>query len=348
MNRNNVPACLRDGRFSFWRDIRPPFTITGIGVLEEDSEEFQSLKASNSEFAKVKLSQLNEIFMLEYEAYLVYDIERCFGLVPTDHRLFSTAIARIPLSFPYGSREIQIYTWGNHKVASTFMKRLEFLHHPQSKKHFSPTKGNDPEEFHQLNSTSEGLFRLLVDRKKQEQEKGNSSGGGTSFKAFESMMTSSSPMTGGSASTKCGSPMTYFASPSTAMSSEEYDQSMREGSLRSHVARRSPLSRYCRISDGSSPISNFNLTARHSRKDTPKRDRSPLTRKILNSTFFSATGHNYQNLQQSPFYNTTTGSFLGEKRSPRTFYRDPDLHGNVMHATKMMQTDAKPFYSIKI
>lgn len=35
VSKTNHPAMLRDGRFSFWRDIRPPFTITGMGPLQQ-------------------------------------------------------------------------------------------------------------------------------------------------------------------------------------------------------------------------------------------------------------------------------------------------------------------------
>eukprot|EP00392_Amoebophrya_sp_AT5.2_P009062 g9090.t1 len=136
--RSNAPNSLKDGRFSFWRDVRGPFKVTGLAVLDDQSAEFKQLLEESESLRKVPLQELNEVYKLEWEGYLSYDVERNFTDIE-DRRLYGIAVVKIPLGYSKGA--LKVFSWGK---PSCFDKKLEFLFKPESKKFYGPTKGKLP------------------------------------------------------------------------------------------------------------------------------------------------------------------------------------------------------------
>ena len=98
-----------------------------MAVLDDSTDEYRSLNESNREFQKIRIDELNEIFRIEWEAYLNYDVERNFATRPSDQRIYGVAVVHIPWSYTGG--RLKVYSWGNHgnRSVGCFSKRLEFL-----------------------------------------------------------------------------------------------------------------------------------------------------------------------------------------------------------------------------
>ena len=111
-----------------------------MAVLDDATDEYRYLSEGNQDFRKVRIDQLNEIFRIEWEAYLNYDVEHNFATRPSDQRIYGVAVVHIPWSFSgglggrgassgAGGNKLKVYSWGNHgnRQVSCFSKRLEFL-----------------------------------------------------------------------------------------------------------------------------------------------------------------------------------------------------------------------------
>ncbi|CAD7954165.1 unnamed protein product [Amoebophrya sp. A25] len=382
--RSNCPSALKDGRFSFFRDLRPPFTVTGLAVLDDQSGEFQRLQEESPELRKVPLAELNEVYKIEWEAYLGYDIERNFTDIE-DRRIYGCAVVKVPLGYKGGP--LLVFSWG---TPSCFDKKLEFLFKPESKKFFGPTKGKMPPDQASLNRSQRLGGSSPTSRFSSDAASTAASWNVSANDSFDASTTAGSahwptvpfgrrtPFVRTGATTAASDPGTTRASPASSPQEQYYGNlggglslkgspvesqggglSMRSSPLDSSNMSWSPRTRAHSAEGNPSSFARkqklnrtgVNLVTGWKKLDENSRGISftgslSVTNRVLSDNLFASTGHELGFFQHTRVFDVKTNSWKPARKSQKCRYRDPDFRSNCMHASKIMSSDRKPFLSV--
>ncbi|CAD7970549.1 unnamed protein product [Amoebophrya sp. A120] len=353
--KSNVPNALQNGKFSFWRDLRGPFKITGLAILDDQSPDFQALCEESDSLRNVPLAELNEVYKIEWEAYLSYDVERNFTDIE-DRRIWGIAVVKVPLNYKKGA--LKVYSWGK---PSCFDKKLEFLFKPESKKPFGPTKGKLPPDQSSLNRSqrlnSPTSRASASDLASTVASWGISPSDSTSFDGYSTGSTHWPTVPFGRRSPAVASDTTRkspFGSP--------LDSTGSQTGLLPRSCSSSPRTRRTHSADSTSVDvvdrrRKLNRTGVDLmtgwRKYDPAKSNSnsfygsrELSHRIISDNLFASTGHELGFFQSTRVYDTQKKIWKPAKKQQKCRYLDPDFHDSCMHASKIMSVDRLPFLSV--
>ena len=66
VKKTAAPSSMRDGRFSFWQDIRPPFTVTGVGPIDDQDPEWVEVEKEG--IPRPKLPELADVSSVQQDS----------------------------------------------------------------------------------------------------------------------------------------------------------------------------------------------------------------------------------------------------------------------------------------